>query len=454
MEKLRTHAERKSEIIERLKVKVDLLKEILAKEDELFSMNGEEALAMLDEQKERLVEYIPEEINVKIDHYNVLVTEWEEIDKRRTAIEEVEDGRGSEEYEALGSRLDEVMAEVERLMEDEEAQFYIKLLNGFNSLKEKILMVENSQAVDLLKESYQKIGIEDGVFEPKEEDFILIRKEGPSILLVVKDSEWSMYNEGDDADGFFRGETPFIFIKESVYNSEDSESTIAHERKHLLLDGVITSFISNRNNPAEVANKFLDRNLTFIAERALEIITRKGFVGRAINSLHNEFLAEYKNALESDFGEWKISKREQLFMMFNDSLNKNTVLTEVKRSARSLSTAGNYVKGLLISLSKLTNNLQQHGMSKEAEEIKDVSNQFMMRFAHIMRSVRDSGKFACATNSDEALEDMNALVHILEPNKFEHILSYLESQYREAEHVDDDFEDYTTEDDFKIKGRD
>lgn len=462
MEKLHTHAERKSEIIERLKEKVETVKEVLLKMEELFIVSPDEAIVKLSEFKEEYLASLNEsELGILLSREE-LILKLEDL-RRRHDLEEKRclqdpelDGEDSEELARIKEELVNAYDEEVKMAENQDLSLHLAVLSGIDNLKAKSQTVKDFKGFETAKSLFEARSSnleeeEKSHLEFNPADIVHTETDGVSITLVIKDSEFHKYAMGGDPLGFFIPGTPYICIKESEYGGANKENTIDHERKHLVLDGLIPYHIDTERFVKHLTRleTFAQKNVGFFVDREMERFARVGYVAEVINSLHNEFLAEYNNALDKNFGEFKISREMLLAMIFNPDLDERTVDVEVGRSVRALSTAGNEFRKVLNSFAKTERTLQEKGMDDKALVIKDLSTQLKMRFARIIRSLRSTASYAAMTQNKEAVLDMEALVHILPPSKFEHIAIYLESQYEEVEIEDEDDDSDWMDDDMK-----
>jgi hypothetical protein len=434
MESLRTHAERKEEIIETLSMQVEATRQLLDDAEKLSALPPEVAIREIANVQSSLYSTFPEstleaykELRKLRERLTILEQQDESDELSIDLSDDNNDMLDPEAINAIEEALatrEKIQGDIRELESEGRVQYVSVVTEGLEALKQKAHVQEVFNA--------QNESISEKQTDFSKEDVVRTESDAFSTIFVIKDDAWQKAGRNLKNFGYFKSGTNCIFINESTDSSEDDwERTVRHERTHNTLDGIVTHTPVDPSVRLRSGIKRLERlHSQKIPESILEYEADKLMsphsLRRIIDSVHNELLAYFESDGDNTLN--TIGSEEMKESLKGALSGIDSSRSELLLRLGSLSTAGKQLREAVVLLRDLPKVLKEVGLTEKAQEYSDTYKKLIETFDNLILESRSNYVLA-EQLGPEALADRRALLYVLKPSQYRHIATYLTSKY-------------------------
>lgn len=427
-----SHLEKKNEILDSLAKQVSIVKSLLEKQSIFEKSDYESLLPLLDKEHDEAVSVFGKDTSSQYKTYKQLIHESNTLNENVNDFDY--DEATKDEiigYEDIISRIYDLEEKAENLYSGE-VSFIEHIDDFFIRLKE--IAYHNSE-LRSKKQSPEDISVyldergslagyflSDDVEEVKEDAFCT--------TFIIKEESWLKVRKENNR-GFFVHGTDFTFIR-GGYDNRLTNKIIKHEKTHHLLYGIPRYEV---DDPAKRVQNLFKRVVMLknfrapdsIIKNELNLLLGHNAARKMIDSTQNEFLAEYEEGRRKNFG--KTPEIELLEVIFGVNKDADAVRKETfRRAAQTLSTAGRHILNGHRALKILELNLEKEGFSEYLQDAKVQIALFEKLFIKMLEQIKQVSTYG-AILGEEADFEIKALIILLKPTSYHHILSYLKHEH-------------------------
>jgi hypothetical protein len=427
-----SHLEKKNEILDSLVKQVSVVKSFIKKQETFEATNFETLMPLLEKEHESLFTTFDEST---VEKYTVYKKCLKEIDELDNFSEEFDYENGSKEEilkyaeefdknQDLYEKTDELLTPDVSFLEHLDT-FYTRVKNIAIHNHEIRSRKQSPEDISVYLDDQGSLAsyfLSDDVEEVKEDAFCT--------TFIIKEESWLKVRKENNR-GFFVHGKDFTFIR-GGYDNRLTNKIIKHEKTHHLLYGIPRYEV---DDPAKRVQNHFKRVVRLKNLRAPDSIIKNELnqllghnaAREMIDSTQNEFLAEYEEGRRKNFGQTpEIELLDEIFGVNQDAdaVRKETF----RRAAQTLSTAGRHILNGHRALKILELNLEKEGFSEYLQEAKLQIAIFEKLFIKMLEQIKQVSTYG-AILGEEADFEIKALIILLKPTSYHHILSYLKHEH-------------------------
>lgn len=427
--------EKKNEAIGVLDKQVTVIKKLLLDQQRLAGSDVTTASEGIIAHRQEALELFGDTVVAQRQKYKKSLIDLEALGFK---IDELENRLIEEDSETLEEEVDKLKEQYFSL-DDESQMLYIDEVSFLDYVEAFFDRLQNviahNAALRKKKTSKEDISVYldkqgkiDGRYAPK--DVVYIEEDAFSTAFIIDQKKWGV---SQSFRGFFVPKTNFVFARTGL-SRRQTKSTLDHERMHHVLDGIDRYTIFNPTDLIRSKMERFDAMHKHKAPRAvLDSIVRdqllsEKFVRTMINATQNEFLAAYEDARRFGFAE--ASPEMKLFdVLFNTESPKSQ--SEIfQNTLNTLSTAGVHIRESHAYLESIVAGFRERGYEEYAQLAEKQVKRYEEQFLRMIDQVREAAKLAPLLGTEADVE-VKALLILLRPTDYRHIMTYLKSKYRE-----------------------
>ncbi|MEI6810711.1 MAG: hypothetical protein WCK60_01520 [Candidatus Nomurabacteria bacterium] len=429
-----SHLEKKNEILETLRRQVLVIKGLLEKQQTLAGSDIETLIPLIDKEYDEAIAKFDE---TTIERYKVYKQCFKSYVTAAKAFSTFDCDEASEEeilkYENSEQRLLLLWEKIEDLCTPE-ISFIDHIEDFFIRIKE---VARRTAEIRKDKKSPKDLSVYldnknllNGYFSS--EDVLSINEDAFSTAFFIKKEAW-LKKIQKNVEGLYIPKTDSIFIQDG-FTERSTKHTLEHERMHHMLDGisryeVVEPFKIIESKFKRILNLKRINGPSIVIQYEIKRLFGHDFAKQMINSTQNEFLATYEEGKRGRFGHAEMKALEYYFGVDKDVDRKRS--ETFKNVIKSLSTAGLHIGDVHKHFTVIIETLEKEGLGEYLVEAKRQLVIFEDIFLKMIDQVNQANDYSKILGEGVDLE-IKALLILLEPTSYHHIVTYLRYAYKDA----------------------